>query len=186
MIRILSVEDDVDLQRLLALALADEDLEVHYAFTGPEGFEKALTLHPHVILCDLMLPIYPGRELIAKLKAEAATRDIPIIVITAYYDSATFVEEEIRRLGVIEYLRKPVRTEDLERVFRCVAALPRSESQPPRPQRKASASRPARIIASRPAAPRAFGSGWIFKPAYAAAPASFSAAFAAAGVRIEA
>ena len=133
MIRILSVEDDVDLQRLLALALADEDLEVHYAFTGPEGFVKALALRPHVILCDLMLPVYGGRELIAKLKAEASVRDVPIVVITAYYDSASFVEEEIRKLGVIEYLRKPVRTEDLVRVIRRVAVPPRPESQPPRP-----------------------------------------------------
>lgn len=135
MIRILSVEDDVDLQRLLALALADEDFEVHYAFTGPEGFEKALALRPHVVLCDLMLPIYGGRELIAKLKAEASVRDVPVVVITAYYDSASFVEEEIRKLGVIEYLRKPVRTEDLVRVIRRVAAPPRPESQPPRPLR---------------------------------------------------
>lgn len=134
MIRILSVEDDVDLQRLLALALADEDLEVHYAFTGPEGFEKALALRPHVILCDLMLPIYGGRELIGKLKDNRSTRDLPIVVITAYYDSATLVEEEIRKLGVIEYLRKPVRTEDLVRIIRRVAAPPRPESAPPRPK----------------------------------------------------
>jgi CheY-like chemotaxis protein len=136
MIRILSVEDDVDLQRLLALALADEDFEIHYAFTGPEGFEKALALQPHVILCDLMLPIYDGRELIGKLKAENSTRDVPIVVITAHYDSATLVEEEIRKLGVIEYLRKPVRTEDLVRVIRRVAEPPRPESQPPRPRAK--------------------------------------------------
>lgn len=137
MIRILSIEDDVDLQRLLALALADEDFEVHYAFNGPEGFEKSIAIRPHVILCDLMLPIYGGRELIGKLKAEASTRDVPIVVITAYYDSATLVEEEIRQLGVVEYLRKPVRTEDLVRVIRRVAAPPRPDSLPPRPRAKA-------------------------------------------------
>jgi CheY-like chemotaxis protein len=133
MIRILSVEDDVDLQRLLALALADEDFEVHYAFTGPEGFEKALALRPQVILCDLMLPIYGGRELIGRLKAEESTRDVPIVVITAYYDSATFVEEEIRKLGVIEYLRKPVRTEDLVRTIRRVVAPARPRPSQTRP-----------------------------------------------------
>jgi CheY-like chemotaxis protein len=85
-----------------------------------------------VILCDLMLPVYGGRELIAKLKADASTRDAPIIVITAYYDAATFVEEEIRRLGVIEYLRKPVRTEELVRLIRRVAATPKPGSRPRR------------------------------------------------------
>lgn len=128
MTRILSVEDDVDLQRLLALALAlEEDFEVHQAFTGPEGYEKAVSLRPHVILCDLMLPVYDGRELIAKLKSGRTTRDVPIIVITAHYDSATLVESEIRKLGVIEYLRKPVRRDELVRLIRKIAGPPRPD-----------------------------------------------------------
>ena len=118
MTRILSVEDDVDLQRLLALALAGEGFEVHHAFTGPEGYEKAVALRPHVILCDLMLPVYGGRELIGKLKSDRNTCGVPIVVITACYDSATLVESEIRKLGVIEYLRKPVRRDDLVRIIR--------------------------------------------------------------------
>ena len=122
MTRILSVEDDVDLQRLLALALTDADFELHYAFTGPEGYAKAVSLRPDVILCDLMLPGYDGRELIAKLKADRATCGVPIVVITAHYDSATLVETEIRKLGIIEYLRKPVRHEDLVRLIRTIVA----------------------------------------------------------------
>jgi CheY-like chemotaxis protein len=125
MMRILSVEDDADLQRLMALALADEDFEVHYAFTGPEGYEKAVALLPDVILCDLMLPVYDGQELIRKLKADPATCDVPIVVITAHYDSATLVESEIRKLGVIEYLRKPVHRGDLMRIVRKIVASPR-------------------------------------------------------------
>lgn len=126
MIRVLSVEDDVDLQRLLALAIVDEDLEMHFAFTGPEGFKMALAVEPHVILCDLMLPGYDGRELIVRLKADAATRDAPIVVITAHADSGTFGEAEIRKLGVAEYLRKPVFQDDLLRVIRKVAVPQRA------------------------------------------------------------
>jgi CheY-like chemotaxis protein len=121
MIRILSVEDDVDLQRLLALALVDEDFEMHYAFTGPEGYEKAVALRPHVILCDLMLPIYDGKELIVKLKADETTRDVPVVVITAHADSETFGESELRKLGVVEYLRKPVFHDELVRIIRKTA-----------------------------------------------------------------
>lgn len=118
MTRVLSVEDDADLQRLLAITLAAEGFDMHYAFTGPEGFEKAVSLSPDVILCDMMLPGYGGPELIKRLKANDATRDIPIIVVTAYYDSASLVESEIRKLGIIEYLRKPVRLAELVRVLR--------------------------------------------------------------------
>jgi len=121
MIRLLSVEDDPDLQRLLALALADEDFEVHLAFTGPDGFAKAFSVRPDVILCDLMLPGYGGQELIRRLKAEPETRGIPIVVVTAYYDTAALVEAEIRKLGIVEYLRKPVHHGELLQLLRRVA-----------------------------------------------------------------
>lgn len=121
MIRVLSVEDDPDLQRLLALALAGEEFEGLFAFTGPAGFEAAVALKPDVILCDLMLPGYGGQELIRRLKDEPATRAIPVVVVTAYYDAATLVEAEIRKLGVIEYVRKPVRCAELLKLLRKIA-----------------------------------------------------------------
>lgn len=121
-IRILSVEDEPDLQRLRALVLADDDFELHYAFTGPQGYEMALVLRPDVILCDLMLPCYDGRELISRLKAEPTTRDIPIVAITAYDDGGMYGEDAIRALGAEEYLRKPVPRVRLIRVLRKIAA----------------------------------------------------------------
>lgn len=118
MTRILIVEDDADLQRLLALTLSREGWDVHYAYRGPEGFEKAVSLLPQIILCDMMLPGYGGVELIRRLKANPATREVPIVVMTAYYGSASFVESEIRKLGIIEYLRKPFKMSDLVRLLR--------------------------------------------------------------------
>lgn len=121
MMRVLSVEDDPDLQRLLALTLAGDEFEAHFAFDGPEGFAKAVDLRPDVVLCDLMLPGFGGQELIRRLKAEARTRSIPVVVVTAYYDAATLVETEIRKLGIIEYVRKPVRGAELLKLLRKIA-----------------------------------------------------------------
>ena len=132
MIRVLSVEDDHDLQRLLALALADGEFEAHFAYTGPEGYDAAMALKPGIILCDLMLPGYGGQELIRKLKETPRTRDIPIVVVTAYYDAASLVESEIRKLGVIEYVRKPVRCGDLLLILRrIVQDLPKPSAPKP-------------------------------------------------------
>ncbi|MBI2789449.1 MAG: response regulator [Elusimicrobia bacterium] len=132
MIRVLSVEDDHDLQRLLALALADGEFEAHFAYTGPEGYDAVLALKPGIILCDLMLPGYGGQELIRLLKEKPETRDIPIVVVTAYYDSASLVESEIRKLGVIEYVRKPVRCGDLLLLLRRIAKdLPKPSAPKP-------------------------------------------------------
>lgn len=118
MTRVLSVEDDPDLQRLLAISLAPEGFDLHQAGSGPEGYEKAVALLPDVMLVDMMLPGYQGTELIKRLRAEPKTRDVPIIVMTAFYDAASVVEAEVRRLGVIEYLRKPVRMSDLVRILK--------------------------------------------------------------------
>lgn len=139
MIRVLSVEDDRDLQRLLALALAGGDFEAHFAFTGPDGYEAAASLRPDVILCDLMLPGYGGQELIRRLKDRPETRGIPVVVVTAYYDAATLVEAEIRKLGVIEYVRKPVRCGDLVKLLRKIAG-----AREPRPGGRPAPSSPPR------------------------------------------
>lgn len=123
--RVLSVEDDADLQRLLAISLAAEDFDLHYAGSGPEGFEKAVSLLPDVMLVDMMLPGYHGPELIKRLRAEPKTRKVPIVVMTAFYDTASLVEAEVRRLGVIEYMRKPVRMSDLVKILKRLDAKKR-------------------------------------------------------------
>lgn len=111
--RILSVEDDPDFQYLISHILRNQGFEVHYAFTGPEGHEKAVSLNPDVILLDMMLPGLNGVEVVKLLKKNKATRDIPIAVLTAYPSDANFFESELKALGPIEYLRKPVTNDEL-------------------------------------------------------------------------
>jgi DNA-binding response OmpR family regulator len=116
--RILSVEDDPDFQHLVSYALRNQGFEVHYAFTGPEGHEKALSLNPDLILLDMMLPGLNGAEVAKLLMKNKATRDIPIIVLTAYPTDVNFFESEIMALGVVEYLRKPVQLEELVKLIK--------------------------------------------------------------------
>lgn len=127
--RILSVEDDPDFQHLLSYALRNQGFEVHYAFTGNEGHEKALSLNPDLILLDMMLPGLNGVEVVKLLQKNKATRDIPVIVLTAYPADANFFESEVRALGPVDYLRKPVRIEELLKVIRRV--LSSRKSKPP-------------------------------------------------------
>lgn len=125
--RILSVEDDPEFQHLISFALRNQGWEVHYAFTGPEGHEKALSLDPDLILLDMMLPGLSGPEVIKLLKKSKATRDIPVIVLTAYPAEAHFFESELKALGVIEYLRKPVQLEDLVKTIKRLLAARKSK-----------------------------------------------------------
>ncbi|NNN06671.1 MAG: response regulator transcription factor [Elusimicrobia bacterium] len=128
--RILSVEDDPDFQHLVSHALRNQGYEVHYAFTGKEGCEKAFSLNPDVILLDLMLPMMNGVEVMRELKKNKATRAIPIVIMTAFPGEANFLESEVQTLGRVEYLRKPISMAELvktiQRLLGTGAATPPS------------------------------------------------------------
>lgn len=132
MTRVLSVEDDPEFQQLLSLALRAEGCRVDYAFSGTEGYEKALSGAPDLVICDLMMPGMNGPELIAKLKESPATREIPVIVTTAYYNAPALVEAQLRRQGALEYLRKPVAIDELIATVRRL--LKQAPERPPPPQ----------------------------------------------------
>ena len=108
MAKILSIDDDPGLQDLVAEVLGREGHEVHWAFNGEEGYEKAQTFHPDLIILDMMLPTLNGMEVLRLLKAHKDLRDIPVVVVTAFSGEAAFKESAVRDLGAREYLQKPV------------------------------------------------------------------------------
>src|SRR5512138_1998561 len=123
MSRILVIEDEPDLQKILAYNLRKEGYEVLQALDGSEGLRVARAQKPDMVLLDLMLPDLPGTEVCKALKAEAATRDIPILMLTAK-------GEEIDRvlgfeLGAEDYVVKPFSVREL--LLRVQAILRRRE-----------------------------------------------------------
>lgn len=131
MARILSIEDDADLQHLIGLTLHNNGFEVQYAFNGKEGYEKILSMHPDLILLDLMLPGMNGVEILKAVKANKEVRDLPVIVITAYGDDVSMLEHSVKALGAVEYLRKPLEMAKLvSHIRRALAAAPRTEAPP--------------------------------------------------------
>lgn len=113
MARLLSIEDDETVQHLIGSALFREGYEVHYAWNGLEGYEKVLSLKPDLILLDLMLPMMNGVELLKKLKENKAVLDIPVVIVTGFGDEANLLGSSVRALGAADYLRKPIRIEEL-------------------------------------------------------------------------
>lgn len=80
--KILVVDDDVGMIRLLEKWLTVAGREMLWATKGQEGFKKAVEKQPDLILLDLMLPDIGGQEVARRLKADPQTRDIPIIFMT--------------------------------------------------------------------------------------------------------
>lgn len=126
MARILSIEDDASLQHLISAALNAEGYEVHYAFTGKEGYQKVFGLDPDLVVLDLMLPGMNGVDIIKAMQAHPDLRNIPILVMTAYGGKTDVLERSLKALGAVEYLEKPFHVRDLiRRVKLCLARFPK-------------------------------------------------------------
>lgn len=126
MARILVIEDEPDIQAGLDYNLRETGgHKVYLAGNGEDGLKIAREKRPDLILLDLMLPGMPGTEVCKILKADAATKNIQIMMLTAK-------GEEIDRvvgfeLGADDYVVKPFSTREL--LLRVQAILRRSQGE---------------------------------------------------------
>ncbi|WP_255412101.1 diguanylate cyclase [Desulfonatronum sp. SC1] len=103
--RILVVDDEPVNIELIA-DIFDRDHEILFAVNGEQALKVAAASIPDVILLDVMLPGMDGFEVCARLKADALTRDIPVIFITGLGDTAA--ETKGLELGAMDYIAKPI------------------------------------------------------------------------------
>lgn len=104
-LRVLLAEDDPDIQRVARLALRRANFDVAVVHNGVEALAWIGTHGADVILLDWVMPELDGLETCTRLKADPATRDIPVIFMTAKSQ-----ETDIRRgleLGATGYITKP-------------------------------------------------------------------------------
>ncbi len=103
--RILVIEDNEDNLTLMRLLLEKEKHTVLAALDGRTGLEVARTEHPDLILLDLSMPEMDGWEVAQTLKSDVATRDIPIIAVTAH--AAPHDRERAFAAGCDAFVVKP-------------------------------------------------------------------------------
>jgi pilus assembly protein CpaE len=131
--KILIVDDDPNVQRLLTYTLKQEGYEVVVAGDGAEGFKMWTTENPGMVLLDVMLPKLDGYQVAAKIRAEeTAGAHVPIIMLTAERE----VEQKVRglRAGADDYLIKPFHpAELLARIKSLLARFGPSQSLVGRP-----------------------------------------------------
>ena len=80
---ILCIEDEPEMIDLIRLILGRRGFDVHGATGGTEGLRMVRETHPDLVLLDLMMPDMDGWEVYQQMKADDATRNIPVIVVTA-------------------------------------------------------------------------------------------------------
>lgn len=103
--KILVVDDNNDLGELLAEFLNRFGYDVIKAGSGIAAIIQASEKHPDLILMDIYLPEMTGDEVTARLKANPATRDVPVIITTAFQEPA--VTNRALDAGAAEILWKP-------------------------------------------------------------------------------
>jgi two-component system NtrC family sensor kinase len=84
--RIVVIDDSATYLKILKTYLEREGYEVHAAMTGEEGLEVVGRVHPNLILCDYLLPGMKGDEFCKQVKLHGASRNIPIVMLTARGD----------------------------------------------------------------------------------------------------
>ncbi len=124
---ILVVEDEDDIRELLRYNLEKEGYQVFPAATGEEALQAVRSRLPDLILLDLMLPGIDGLEVCRSIKGAAATRHLPLVMLTAKGEEADIVTG--LELGADDYITKPFSPRVL--LARVRAALRRRSLPPP-------------------------------------------------------
>lgn len=110
-VRILVVDDERDNRELLELILASQGYEVLSAASGAEALVSVAEAPPDLMLLDVMMPGMTGYEVASKIKGNAATRNISILMFSAVSDADARTIG--LRAGADDYLAKPVEYAEL-------------------------------------------------------------------------
>ncbi len=121
--RILVVDDDPLMRRIVAQSLDRANYELLEAESGPSGLETAFKDRPDLIILDVMMPGMDGFEVVHRLRRHPLTQSIPIIMLTALGEMSEKVHG--MQLGADDYVTKPFDPRELR--ARVQAHLKRSE-----------------------------------------------------------
>ena len=103
--RILLIDDEETIQEVVQVGIEIEaGWHVEIASSGLEGIKLAQTQQPDAILLDVMMPDMDGISTLSNLKANAKTRSIPVIFLTAKTQTT---EKDLQSLGIVDVITKP-------------------------------------------------------------------------------
>ena len=127
--KILAVDDERHIVRLVEVNLQRAGYEVVTAYDGREALEKVKAETPDLVVLDVMMPYMDGFEVLKNLKADPATADIPVIMLTAKAQDADVFRGW--QSGVDCYLTKPFNPMELltfvKRIFDSTSGGPGGE-----------------------------------------------------------
>lgn len=123
---LLIVEDEEAIAQMYSDRFKMAGFDVDIAHQGDEGIIKMATGHPSIVLMDILMPGLSGTEAVEQAKANPATRDIPIVMLTNYADSADL--KNAMKMGAADYIIKSESTPEkvVEKVQKILGPKPGS------------------------------------------------------------
>lgn len=115
-IKILIIDDEERLLRILRMGLGPLGYQVRTASNGEEGLEELLSQSFDVVLTDIKMPIMLGTEFVYEL--ERLSMDVPVIVMTAFPDVSTATKS--LKHGAVDYIQKPFTVDEVDKIIKQV------------------------------------------------------------------
>lgn len=117
MIRLLVVDDEVDICDFVRNFFKEREFEVFVAHDGKEALGIVDSVDPHIVLLDLKMPVMGGMETLKEISKRKP--DTKVIIVTAVEDVEK--AEEAKQHNAVEYITKPLVLEQLERTVMTIA-----------------------------------------------------------------
>jgi two-component system alkaline phosphatase synthesis response regulator PhoP len=109
--KVLVADDEIHIIHVVAIKLRNNGYEVIAANNGAEAYDLACREKPDIVVTDYQMPMMTGLEVIAKLRENEQTKDIPVVLLTARSFAVT--QEQQESLGVSSCLSKPFSPKEL-------------------------------------------------------------------------
>lgn len=135
--KILVVDDDPDIQKLMGILLAREGFDIENASNGEEALRRVAAKRPDLIVLDLVMPAMDGFAVVERLRENRSTRRIPILVLTV--KDLSDDERAMLQTGATKFLTKSYANRDalLREVVDLLNGALRSVPEPPTGERVA-------------------------------------------------
>jgi len=111
--KVLVVDDEIHIIHVVTIKLRNNGYDVISAENGAAAFELAREEQPDIVVTDFQMPVMTGLELVRELRRNEATKDIPVIMLTAR--GFAIEDEQKEDLQISEFLSKPFSPKELLR-----------------------------------------------------------------------
>ncbi len=130
--QILVVDDDANIRRFLSESLRLRGYEVHSFADAESALEELENFHFDLALLDILLPGTNGLQLCRQLRSLPQSKDLPIIMMTAFYKQADHIRDAREQYGATDYLLKPFAVKALHEKIHNLIGAPSETAHPER------------------------------------------------------